>query len=379
MRLNARSDWENWQVQFEALARTEDVWNLVTGPAKAKSMPEEPMPPEINVSTQATSMATRSQSMTQEPDSNERSVPITQSPAYIDYQIKWQIYQSHLKLYLMESKSIRNVKQWIRETVSPHYQRICCKPSGSLKDWYSMLKNQLSVSKTEMAKDARETYHLAIRTPKIKDLDSWIHDWERAMDLAIEKDLPIASSALEWFDDFINTIRSIAPFWVESYKIIKKEEIEDNSLMPQTVALDFRDATRHLIKGGKTAKVGKGAFGPTFNQDDSDKLQQEDHENSKGRTKKRKRSSESQEEKPKLSGTKSACKGCGYFHSELNCYYLFPEKAPDWFTERVHICRTVDRALKEDPSLAELVQKMKKLKSSKKSEKPPESNENQED
>ena len=60
MRLTGHNDWENWQVQFEALMRTENVWNLVTGSMRAKHMPEEPMPPDINTSSAIYGMAIRS-------------------------------------------------------------------------------------------------------------------------------------------------------------------------------------------------------------------------------------------------------------------------------------------------------------------------------
>jgi hypothetical protein len=48
---------------------------------------------------------------------------------------------------------------------------------------------------------------------------------------------------------------------------MKKMEIEDNSLTVETIALDFREATYHLIKDGRITKIGKGSFGPTFNTD----------------------------------------------------------------------------------------------------------------
>ena len=78
-------------MQFEALARTENVWNLVTGSARAKHMPEEPTPPEINTSSATYGMATRSQTVSQVSESSdyEHTGPITQSPAYIEYQIRW--------------------------------------------------------------------------------------------------------------------------------------------------------------------------------------------------------------------------------------------------------------------------------------------------
>ena len=155
MRLTGRNDWENWQVQFKALIRTENVWNLVTGSARAKHMLKEPMPPEINTSSATYGMAIRSQTVLQvlETSNCEYTGPITQSPAYIKYQIRWQMYQIYLKLHLEENKLIHNVKEWIRKTISPYYQKICCKSSESLKEWYNALKGYLSVSRTKIIKD----------------------------------------------------------------------------------------------------------------------------------------------------------------------------------------------------------------------------------
>jgi hypothetical protein len=266
MRLNGRNDWENWQVQFKALARSENVWNIVTGSARAKPMPEEPTLPEFNTSLAIYGIATMSQTVSKTSECEHTGL-ITQSPTYVDYQLRWQVYQTHLKLYLEENKSIRNVKDWMRKTISPHYQRICCKPSESLKDWYNALKGHLSVSRTKVIRDAQEEYNLAIRAPKLKDLNSWIQNWEKAIDHAIKKELPILLSVIDWMEDFMNAVQFIVPIWVESYKIMKKMEIEDNSLTAETVTLDFREATCHLIKGGRIAKIGKGSFGPTFNAD----------------------------------------------------------------------------------------------------------------
>jgi hypothetical protein len=82
MHLNGCNDWENWQVQFEALARSENVWNIVTGSANAKPMPEEPTPPEINTSPVTYGMAIRPQTVS---ETSEHTGPITQSPIYVDY------------------------------------------------------------------------------------------------------------------------------------------------------------------------------------------------------------------------------------------------------------------------------------------------------
>ena len=63
MQFTGHNNWENWQVQFKAFAKTENVWNLVTGSARAKHMPEEPILPEINTSFITYGMVIRSQTV----------------------------------------------------------------------------------------------------------------------------------------------------------------------------------------------------------------------------------------------------------------------------------------------------------------------------
>jgi hypothetical protein len=73
-------------------------------------MPEEPMLPEINTSPAIYGMATRSQTVSKT-SKRKHTGPITQSPIYVNYQLRWQVYQTHLKLYLEENKSIQNMKE----------------------------------------------------------------------------------------------------------------------------------------------------------------------------------------------------------------------------------------------------------------------------
>lgn len=176
---------------------------------------------------------------------------------------------------------------------------------------------------------------------------------------------------------------------METYKLIKKKEIEDNELKAQTVAHDFRDATRHLVKAGRAAKVGKGSFGPTFNagedlpnQGDAggdstagnnlnqgaagedDHLKQgtdNQHGGNRRRKATRKRTSEALEDEPRLTGRR-VCRGCGQLHDESKCYYLFPDQRPDWFVERPQTKRAAEEALKQFKDLADMVRKAKKAK-----------------
>jgi hypothetical protein len=60
------------------------------------------------------------------------------------------------------------------------------------------------------------------------------------------------------------------------------------------------------------------------------------------------------------SSRKTVCRGCGQFHETQTCFYLFPDCAPEWFSESELVRRAVDQILRENPSLAEEVKCMKK-------------------
>ena len=54
---------------------------------------------------------------------------------------------------------------------------------------------------------------------------------------------------------------------------------------------------------------------------------------------------------------------CGLPHPIANCFYVFPEKAPQWFHENPEIRLVVDGLLKSDTALKEEVRRLKTKKS----------------
>jgi hypothetical protein len=60
-----------------------------------------------------------------------------------------------------------------------------------------VLKGHLSVSRTKVIRDTQEEYNLAIKAPKLKDLNLWTQNWEKAMDHTIKKELPISLSVID--------------------------------------------------------------------------------------------------------------------------------------------------------------------------------------
>ncbi|KAA8641551.1 uncharacterized protein ATNIH1004_011687 [Aspergillus tanneri] len=113
---------------------------------------------------------------------------------------------------------------------------------------------------------AREAYQKAIKTPKPRDINTWINNWELAMQKGIKAKIAVATSLTDWIKDFLNAVRSLNPHWVESYWINKKQDIQEESLSFRMVAQDFRDSMNRM--GLPQGKIAKGSFGPTFGTQD---------------------------------------------------------------------------------------------------------------
>jgi hypothetical protein len=177
------------------------------------------------------------------------------------------------------------------------------------------------------------------------------------------KILSVATNPSEWFDDFLTAVRLVRPNWVQSYRIMKISEVRNKTLTYRTLANDSREAARLLPGTGNPTKVAKGSFGPVFaDLDDQcagvdasrqgDEVTEVSSKNG-GRKGRRKQ--------PEGSTTdKTVCRACGQIHYYQRCYYLFTEKTPRWFNESSEVRQSVNKALKDDPILAEEVKRLKK-------------------
>ncbi|KAA8641563.1 uncharacterized protein ATNIH1004_011699 [Aspergillus tanneri] len=324
IRLNTQEDWMQWQTQFEGLARGKDIWDIISG-------------------------------------------------SHAEYQLAWTIYRTKLEEYNKQKAELNKIREWIQKTVSPQVYEFCCIPSDSLNDWYDNLKKNVGVDEFRVKELAREAYQKAIKTPKPRDINTWINNWELAMQKGIKAKIAVATSLTDWIKDFLNAVRSLNPHWVESYWINKKQDIQEESLSFRMVAQDFRDSMNRM--GLPQGKIAKGSFGPTFGtQDegsdasisgthgrdsDEDKAPAPDTRRSrkrKQRTESRGSPKEFKRNNPGSSRPAKACRACGQWHNWKDCFYLFPRKAPEGYQERSEVRRLVNLSLKDDQSFAKQVE-----------------------
>jgi hypothetical protein len=303
-----------------------------------------------------------------------------------------------MKIYREQQDFLRKLKDWVTDTISPHYRRLCCEPTDPLPKWYKSLKEAVGVTSYMEKKEATRLYQGAIRSPKsLKDFDKWIDNWEQGINLAQKKKVA-ATQPSDWFNDLMNTLAGIMPNWSESYAIHKGDEVEKETITFRAVANDLCKVVDRKQKG--TIKIAKGSFGPTFAEVEHTEEGPKNNpgptnspgpENSPGPTNspgsknspsnfsmdkqrkkgnryssvkrappKRTASRMQQEDSEGVRATSNVCRACDGFHSTRRCFYLFSDSRPRGWVPSKRTQRIVDNNLEEDSTLAEEIKRWAK-------------------
>lgn len=268
-------------------------------------------------------------------------------------QIDMQIFIQNEKRFREQDAAVQKLKDWVTDTVARHYLDVACPAEGTLAIWFKNLKQELGIDDERSKRKARQQYLAAIKSElrQVKEWERWLENWEKAISLAKEKKVPEALDTSGWVDDFLEAVRPIVGQWSSSYRMITK----DTKLLTfRDLSNAFRDEVERLYPGGtgKVPKVSKGVFGPSFaDQEDPDQgaagdAQDEGAEEAEAQRKRR----PSKRKKSK----DETCAACGLKHSFSDCFYAFPEKAPDWFRPKSELAEKVKERFDTDQSLRKL-------------------------
>jgi hypothetical protein len=307
---------------------------------------------------------------TSDDDSDDDQVHLgaNMSPAqWTSFQNAWSLYKDQQKEYSAQMDAIDKVKDWVRKTVSRHYQKTSCLPTATLRSWYRRLKENVGTTNRQTKAQAREAYKKAVKplASVPKDFPAWITAWEQAIAAGQEKKVAATLQCSDWFEDFTDAVSPVMESWVLAYSITKSQEIDDDTLSYRQVANDFRKAVRSK-RPGKRSPFAKGSFGSTFGGQEDEAADQSGSEKKAKGQKKRKRS---REEDGGNQSSRPSCKACGQFHPFPKCFYAFPHKAPDTWHENPAVRKTYEANLQADPALAEQIKRMRKEKETGQSEK----------
>jgi hypothetical protein len=365
--LRTPEDWTRWERQFKTQAIDLSLWDHIAqnGPLLRKPQRPQIASYQRQGQTLASSSSSRGRGLRSQTIESESGPSTTQSvlsdSGRITYQTDVQLYIQEEKEFKEQNRSIQLLRKWVLESIAPHYGEVACEPEETLYQWYDNLKKHAGISDSKEFDIAHERYREAIRPlTKPKEWSTWLATWEKAMLLGKQNKTPEALSIRVWTKDFFKAIQPVAESWVIPMRVTYKAQIERGELTFRDLANDFRE---YMATSGPNQriipKVAKGAFGPTYaGQDTPDQGTFEDAQRSAEVASIRhhgKRGAPEEEE----TSSGLPCSACSQNHRLSKCYYIFPDKAPEWWRENPEIKALVDSQLKENATLKEQVKLLK--------------------
>jgi hypothetical protein len=359
--LRDRNDWERWNSQFNSLVSIYRVKHCILGDEEPIKRPN---PPDIRnylasqVTTRAASV-TEIESQAATPDAQVVTSRNLTAENMRLYQFDYQVYSDQRKAYEAEGQALTKVHEWMRKTISNHFQEITFGEDDTLKQWYKKVKEHVAIDDYRVKELALQKYATAIKPlTNLKHAEKWLTTWEQAMDTATKNKMPIASEPVQWLSEFRQAVKGVMPIWAENARMNLTPKARDNSISYRQLAGDFRDAIasagvfRDAMVSAGGRKVVKGSFAALG---DSTKEEETAEETTSAAAKKKQK-----KRKQTSSFSETVCRGCGGRHGHRRCFYLFPQFAPDDWVPKKFMQQVTEASLKEDSALAKEVERLKK-------------------
>jgi hypothetical protein len=290
------------------------------------------------------------------------------------YQVEWNKYVYEDKDYKEHRANLEKLTSWVLSTTSTTLKKTCCKEGETMDKWYKAFRETGQAYEDNRIPDAKRRYTAAVKplTKLPRAFDAWITEWETAIAEGEHLDLPDTSSAQFWAADLVAALRPVNQSWATTFTAINKAAIKENKLSYREVAADLRRdwAVQHQSK----ASVAKGAF-PSFGAelDRNATVESEPEGGEEEPTPKKKPTAKAGKGKRKRTNTGTAkgadapatqgggsCRACLGDHQLPNCFYAFPEKAPEGWRPSLTSKRLVSDRIKESSTLAEEIKRLRK-------------------
>lgn len=390
--LETFEDWSSWDRPLQMKANSAQIWDLVN-PDTTDQPRQRPILPTISsyyrrIPHRHTRGSLSSQTDSQTPELTNPNQPAQHrndltAEDKASYNQDQKDYDRDLRAYQHEQALVKEIKDWIMETVSQGLMETC-EAHQDLRTWYTNLRDSVGATTTEQQNEARAKYQTILaKAPKAaKDFPHWITDWEQATHKAQKRGIGGLDNPNVWFNDLSNTIQPALKTWYSTYYGTYKDKLRLQTLAIREVAKDLREevSRQNLLQlaakkpESSTPTRTEGVFGPTFGNDtdpaDQPDPDQDDPQQAKSSSKRssKKRPSDQTESKPKKkkSGPKATqdkdqdnCEACGGKHKLSGCFYANPSKAPARFKGNPVIRDAVAYRLSKDRKLLDKLASLK--------------------
>ena len=389
--LTDSNSWTAWYRQFKIKCEALSIWKLADPNSSEEPIqkPTLPLPPRISdyesiaTSTPLTSTASssRTRGNTQPPRRDETIVALLLTRISDltpngqeeykddreDYKIRLESYKLQEKEYQEEHSRYGQLINHILGTVSPHLHLSCCESGKTVREWVVLLQETVGIDSQEERTHARERYHAALRPMRAtSQWETWLIEYDQAATRAEALRVGEVRDIDDVTTDFLGAVLKVAPTWVATFAGPGYDRTTNNrkkmmKLFREYMSLSYpiKGKQKSAFAAGEASYLAGGAPDQDISRDASDILQRAPSAPSQGNPGKprQKRKFDGQETRSKQFPKRNTaaagddCPACGQRHNLSDCYYAYPEKAPEWFKPNRTIARLVEYKTNNDDEL----------------------------
>ncbi|KAF3030359.1 hypothetical protein E8E11_000207 [Didymella keratinophila] len=390
--LTDSNSWTAWYRQFKIKCEALSIWKLADSSSsiEPKQRPTLPLPPliadyeSIASSTPLTSTASSSRTRGNTQPTRRDEFIVATLPTRVsdltpqgqeeykddreDYKIQLEAYKLQEKEYQEEHTRYGQLISHILGTVSPHLHLSCCESGKTVREWVVLLQETVGVDAQEERTHARERYHAALKPMRASSQwETWLMEYDQAATRAEALQVGEVRDIDDVTTDFLGAVSKVAPTWVATFSGPGYDRTTNNRKKMMKLFRDYMSLS-YPIKGkqksafaaGEASYLAGGAPDQDISRDASDVSQRAPSAQSQGNPGKprQKRKFDGHQEtrskqfpKRNTAAAGDDCSACGQRHNLSDCYYAYPEKAPEWFKPNRTIARLVEYKTNNDDEL----------------------------
>lgn len=374
-----------WMHQLQTRCVSLDVWELID-PAKTtltKTKPSIPTEPNITAYEPKASLGI----------DDDGTIAVPSAPSELSanglkawkentefFKLRLETYKAADREYREERANLDKIVVLIQHTVSPNLMKSCCKPGESLRTWVTNLKQTVGIDAREERLRARHRYQSALKPMRqAGSWDTWLNEYDQAATNAESEGVAEVQVMQDIVQDFLDSVLKIAPTWTSGFMDYGQREV---NMTRKEMMKRFREhmSMNHPIRGRQQRAAfaaGDASFlaagGASTPGTDRDASRVADSasststtQGSRGRPRNKRSIGQATTSKQSSKGDTAAaegsnCPACEQRHGLDNCYYVYKEKAPQWFVPRSGIAAMVSWRLEHDTDLQGLLRGEKRF------------------
>jgi hypothetical protein len=360
------ADHRGWREQLEARCVAHNIWDKISPDSTAELLPK-PVAirvPIVSEYTPATNI---------EIPTRATELSVSGQKAFKEdleyYKLLHEQYKSDRHEYEKQQTSLQQIVAFIQSTVSPHLLRTCCTSKKPVRQWIIDIQKTTGMSDQLEQEQARTRYRASLKPMRNpQQWDTWLAEYDEA---AAEAETCQVAELLQInivTKDFIDAVNKAAPIWSTNFQDNGRFAV---GMTRKEMILRFREhmMTNYPLRSGKhKAFIADDAL---FHAEDGESTQSKDGDayqaktgtsnsnrgrprNQRGAGRKTTTLKRPSDQAP-ATAQGAKCPACFQRHGIRDCYYVNPDKAPEWWIPNEAINELVQFKREKDATFQGLI------------------------